>query len=180
MKSVSTFVHKTGATLRESDLAISVHDTLPLSGDVAMAPDFRPRTFGADGSCVLIAHGFATGLNPLACNLQGWGTSSGGTLAARYAFPSQSNPDAVHIALSKLFELRAVPGSNSVMEGVEPNTPPWPFLLGRGYVELVTIDDSALEPGGAPTQGVRLTRLGLDSMLIGTALCVLKHVLVMP
>ena len=78
----------------------------------------------------------------------------------------------MHTVVSKLLELRAVPGSNSLMEGVQPETHPWPFLLHKGYVEWVTVDDSALEPGGDQTQGVRLTKLCLDSMVIGAALCV--------
>ena len=46
MKSVNSFVHRTGALLRESDMAIAVHDVVPGSRDDELAVDVRPRTFG--------------------------------------------------------------------------------------------------------------------------------------
>ena len=74
----------------------------------------------------------------------------------------------MHGALSKLLQVNAVPDSDVLIEYIEPTTSPWPSLLDKGYVELVTLEDSCLEPGAEDTRGMRLTKAGMDNLIIGS------------
>ena len=170
IKTVSTFVHKTGPVLEHSDIAISIYDELPNSTHDSLAVKLEPRMFGNACSRVFIMNEFAPqcSLDKLLSDVKGVRRVDGHQPDVFYSLPVQAECTALHEALSTLLKLHAVPGSDAVVEDIDSTISPWLTLLDEGYVEIVTIEESRVEPGAEDMCGMRLTQAGVDSLIVGT------------
>ena len=106
-------------------------------------------------------------LNVLQSDVKGWLGGSGRSPDVIYSLPVDADPDAVHTALSRLFQVRALPESEVLLEDADHTASPWHALLEKQYVEYVVLEDSCLEPDAEPTRGVRFTKDGLRSLTAG-------------
>ena len=171
-KSISTFIYHGGPVLRQSDFAVTMHNSFPGPSAGTLSVDLCPRVVAScSSSRAVIVQDFHPGcsLQTLLGTVTGWKVSPGCKAAPWFRLPLEGcDSRAVHNALTQLLDHRAVFGSDTFQD-VDIIATPWAQLLRNEYLHIV---DGSEPPAGSDavaltTSKVQLSQLGKTSLSTG-------------